>query len=88
MLRIAITIEADQTTLSLHGRLARQWAEELERCWKEILVGAPRGVRVELDAVTFIDAAGKALLRKIHEQGGTLLCSGCMTRAIVDEIVG
>ena len=87
MLRIAIVGKPDETTLTLHGRLAGPWAEELERCWKEILLGTPRRVRVELDAVTFIDASGKALLRKIHEQGGTLVCSGCMTRAIVDEIV-
>jgi len=87
VLRIAISIEADEAALTLHGRLAGPWAAELERCWKEICLGAPRRIRVELEAVTFIDASGKTLLRKIHEQGGTLVCSGCMTRAIVDEIV-
>jgi len=43
-------------------------------------------VCVQLDAVTFIDAAGKALLRVMHEQGTALAASGCMTRAILEEI--
>jgi len=43
-------------------------------------------IRVQLDAVTFIDAGGKALLRMMHEQGAALAASGCMTRAILEEI--
>jgi hypothetical protein len=46
-----------------------------------------RSVSVDLDGVTFIDAAGRALLRTMHEAGAALdACSGCMTRAIVEEI--
>jgi len=36
--------------------------------------------------VTFIDAAGKELLRTMHTEGATLAASGCMTRAILEEI--
>ena len=43
-------------------------------------------VRVELEAVTFIDSAGKAVLRRMREEGAVLFASGCMTRAILEEI--
>ena len=43
-------------------------------------------ISVQLDAVTFIDPAGKALLRTMHERGAVLAASGCMTRAILEEI--
>ena len=43
-------------------------------------------VCVQLDAVTFIDAAGKELLRTMHTEGATLAASACMTRAILEEI--
>jgi hypothetical protein len=43
-------------------------------------------VRVELGAVTFVDSAGKAVLRRMRENGAALFASGCMTRAILEEI--
>src|SRR6202022_921016 len=36
--------------------------------------------------VSFIDAAGKALLTEIHHQGGKLVAEGCLNQAIVREI--
>jgi len=89
MLRITVTETLDGATLSLDGRLAGPWVVELSRCWTElVLVRRRHDVRVRLDEVTFIDETGKALLRRMHERGATLLAAGCMTRAIVDEIVG
>ncbi len=41
---------------------------------------------MELDVVTFIDAAGTAVLRTMHEHGAALRASGLMTRAMVEEI--
>jgi ABC-type transporter Mla MlaB component len=71
----------------LEGRLAGAWVDELARCWTGLTaVRDARSVRVDLEAVTFIDAAGKALLRRMHERGAALLASGCMTRAILAEI--
>jgi hypothetical protein len=43
---------------------------------------------VDLCGVSFIDAAGKALLKEIHEQGGKLIAEGCLNEAIVREIAG
>jgi outer membrane protein TolC len=42
---------------------------------------------VDLCGVSFIDAAGKVLLKEIHRQGGRLIAEGCLNQAIVREIV-
>ena len=85
MLRITVTERPDGAAIVVEGRLAGPNVDELARCWDAL--PAPAGV-VDLDAVTFIDAAGKILLRRLHRAGARLLASGCMTRAIVDEIAG
>jgi len=84
MLRITITNRPEGVTLALEGRLAGPWVHELAGCWKTI--GNASAICVQLDAVTFIDAAGKALLRTMHDEGAVLAASGCMTRAILEEI--
>jgi hypothetical protein len=84
VLRITVVTRPDWTTLALEGRLAGPWVHELARCWGAF--ADPRSVSVKLDGVLFIDAAGKALLRTMHEQGATLSASGCMTRGILEEI--
>jgi len=82
-----MTTRPDGVTVALEGRLAGLWVDELARCWKALTVTQDAGsIRVQLDAVTFIDAGGKALLRMMHEQGAALAASGCMTRAILEEI--
>ena len=87
MLRITITTRPEGVTVVLEGRLAGPWVDELARCWKALTATQDAGsIRVQLDAVTFIDAVGKALLRVMHEQGTALAASGCMTRAILEEI--
>ena len=87
MLRITTTTRADEVTVALEGRLAGPWVAELARCWQTLTdtPGLPP-VAIELDAVTFIDAAGKLLLQTMHEQGAMLTASGCMTRAILEDI--
>jgi hypothetical protein len=53
-----------------------------------VLEGPDAGsICVQLDGVTFIDTAGRALLRTMNEQGAVLASSGCMTRAILEEIM-
>ena len=88
MLRITTRTNADGlTVVILEGRLAGPWAEELAGCWATLLTTHDGGsVAVDLDAVTFIDAAGRSVLRTMHEDGATLRASGLMTRAIVEEI--
>jgi hypothetical protein len=87
MLRITITTRSEGVTVVLEGRLAGPWVDELARCWAALAAAQDAGtISVQLDAVTFIDPAGKTLLRAMHERGVVLTASGCMTRAILEEI--
>ena len=87
MLRITSTTCPEGVRLLLEGRLAGPWVEELARCWKGLTTRDAGSICVQLDGVTFIDAAGSALLRTMNEQGAVLASSGCMTRAILEEIM-
>jgi len=87
MLRITIEERAGATTVALAGRLAGPWVDELARSWESLITTrSAESIRVRLDAVSFIDDAGKALLRTVHARGASLAAAGCMTRAIVEEI--
>jgi hypothetical protein len=87
MLRIRVDTTPRETTLRLEGRLAGPWVDELARCWAGVCAAKHTGsIHVDLDGVTFIGAAGKVLLREMHDGGGVLLAHDCATRAIVDEI--
>jgi outer membrane protein len=86
MLRITTEKKRGKTVLSVEGRLAGQWVTALEQCWRERAEGEK--FSVDLCGVSFIDAAGKALLKEIHQQGGKLIAEGCLNQAIVEEISG
>ena len=84
MLRITAEKKRGKTILNVEGRLAGPWVATLEQCWRERKPGEKFGVN--LCAVSFIDAAGKLLLKEIHQQGGKLVAEGCLNEAIVEEI--
>lgn len=86
MLRITSEKKRGKTTLNVEGRLAGPWVAALEQCWRERTPGEK--FCVDLCAVSFIDAAGKLLLKEIHQQGGKLVAAGCLNQAIVEEISG
>jgi hypothetical protein len=87
MLRITNTMSAERVTVVLEGRLAGPWVEELARCWAALTTNHDAGsICLQLDGVTFIDVAGKALLRTMHKAGAAFAASGCMTCAILEEI--
>src|SRR5881409_635183 len=87
MLRITTSIRPDGTAVALTGRLAGPWVDELRASWRCLATTRDaRSIRVDLDAVMFIDTAGKALLWAMHQQGAALTATGCMTRALLDEI--
>lgn len=75
--------------IRVEGRIAGPWVEELERSWREAAAaqGAAR-IEVQLAGVSYIDDAGKQLLRKMHQSGTRILAAGCLTRAIVEEVEG
>jgi hypothetical protein len=70
----------------LEGRLSGDWVAELERCWKDRLSPANVPLQVQLKAVSYIDAAGKELLARMHGREVAIVGCGCMTKAVVEEI--
>ena len=89
MLRITTERKRGKLILSVEGRLAGQWVAALEQCWRELRASSPQEkFSVNLCGVSYIDAAGKVLLKEIHQQGGHLVAEGCLNQAIVREIVG
>ena len=87
MLKITIDTEGEHANVELEGRLAGPWVQELRDCWQRTRSG-DRQIDVVLKQVTFIDGAGRQLLAEMHRQGAALAAEGCMTKAIVDEIIG
>jgi len=88
MLRITTEKRRGKLVLTVEGRLAGESVSALEQCWRELQTGSPREkCSVNLCGVSYIDAAGKVLLKEIHHQGGQLVAEGCLNQAIVKEIV-
>ena len=80
--------EPTETLLVVEGRLSGPWVDELARCWAELRDEKDAGpIRVDLEGVTFVSAAGKALLARLHDAGALLTARACMTSAIIEEIV-
>lgn len=86
MLKITAHSEPTQDILELEGRLAGLWVQELKDFWQQHL-SAKRQIRVLLQQVSYIDDAGKVLLAAMHRAGVNLEASGCMTKAVIAEIV-
>jgi|SRR5277367_5983677 len=88
MLRVTTEQKRGKLMLNVEGRLAGQWVATLEQCWRDLRASSPaEKFSINLCGVSFIDAAGKALLKEIHRQGGHLLAEGCLNQAVVKEIV-
>jgi anti-anti-sigma regulatory factor len=88
MLKITLQSEAGMLVFALEGKLAGPWVKELERCWRSV-AGTQQSypVRVDLSAVTFIDADGKVLLGQMYRKGAELVASGCLNKCIVEGIM-
>jgi anti-anti-sigma regulatory factor len=86
MLKITTRIDGERTVIDLCGRLAGPWVEQLRDCWTQEAAGGERHIDVVLQEVTFIDAAGRELLAHMYRHGAQLAASGCMTKAIIEQI--
>ena len=87
MLRLQTLSTPAETLLILEGRLAGPWVDEVARCWARLRDEThARPIRVDLDGVTFVSAAGKALLARLHDDGARLTARACMTSATIEEI--
>lgn len=88
MLRITVTRRPQGPTLVLEGRLCGDWVDEVSACWQGLLAThTARSIRVDLDGVTFIDAAGRAFVRSMRAHGASLAATDVMRRTIGDEVV-
>ena len=86
MLRITILDSSKATTFKLEGKLAGAWVGELEQCWTTARSALEnRGAVVDLRAVSFIDAEGKALLERMCAAGVELVSSGPLNKAVCEE---
>ena len=87
MLRVTVKKENSVQIFELEGKLSGDLVKELERCWRGNIPEPGITIQVNLKAVSYIDAAGKQLLAAMHEDGVEIKGCGCMTRAVVEEIV-
>ena len=86
MFRVTVHDDPRCLTFQVEGRLAGPWVRELHECWRSTLAGRRRpAVCVDLAGVTFVDAAGKALLAQLHRAGAQLRAAGVQMRAVVAE---
>jgi len=89
MLRVTTDKKKSKTVVSVEGRLVGQNVATLEQCWRELRSASPQEkFYVNLCGVSFIDGAGKMLLKTMYREGGQLIADGCLNQAIVKEIVG
>lgn len=88
MLKVTIKQVDSTETWELEGKLSGEWVKELERCWKERETPPGMALLVHLKAVSYIDPAGKQLLTDMHGRGVEIKGCGCMTKAVVEEIIG
>jgi hypothetical protein len=89
MLRIITEQRGPLFRLELHGTVAGEWIDVLERHWREILDAAPSArLTVGLSNVAFIDTAGEELLRRMAEHGVEFDGAGLMNRYVIEKISG
>jgi hypothetical protein len=87
MLRIGVYDETGSTGFVIEGKLATGGVTELEKCWQKVISVDPRKpVTVNLVRVTFIDSKGRDLLVRMRRQGVNLVPTGCLMKAIVEQI--
>src|SRR5260370_17309375 len=89
MLRVTTHKKSGKVLLTIEGRLAVESVYTLQQCWRELRAASPtEKFNVDLCGVSFIDAAGKAVLKEISRQGGRLVGEGCLNQETVKEITG
>jgi hypothetical protein len=87
MLRITVHDKPGALTFQLEGTLTGPWVRVLEECCQGTLARPRRAIpRVDLTAVTSIDAAGRAILTDMHRRGARFIAADCLMRAVVAEI--
>jgi anti-anti-sigma regulatory factor len=87
MLRIGVHDDNKSTRFTIEGKLTGHGAAELERCWRTVMAAEPsKAIVVDLASVTFVDSECRQLLVRMRRQGVELVPTGCLMRAIVEQI--
>ena len=87
MLRIGVHNDSELVSFTIEGKLTGPGAVELEKCWQTAIAGQPlKSIVVNLAAVTFVDTQCRELLIQMRRQGVKLVPTGCLMRAIVEQI--
>ncbi len=86
MLKITSESSHGSMRLTLEGRLAGAWVQELEQSWRHMTASERSALVVDLRSVTFIEEAGKALLKEMWRAGAELIAAGCCTKPMVEQI--
>lgn len=75
-------------TLRLEGKLIQPWGDELVRTWIGLLERKPPAlpVRIDLDAVSFIDEYGRWILASLQHRGCELCGSGLFIASIINSL--
>ena len=86
MLKIDTIESASEIVLSLHGRLAGPWVDELESQWRctQATAGGRR-VAIDLSGVTGIDGAARYLLQLMRLRNVSLVGACIAIRASLDD---
>jgi outer membrane protein TolC len=90
---LKITVEETQgrvVRLALEGKLANAWVAELEAVWERLMKEGetPAAIRIDLRGLDYVSPQGKQLLSKLSHAGAHLIAGDCMTKAIVQQILG
>lgn len=88
MLRIHVEHDNGAVKIRLEGKLIHPWVDELFLVWMDTVHGLAKGrlLLVDLNAVSFVDARGKAMLAAMCRTGGRLQGSGPFIAAVIEEI--
>jgi anti-anti-sigma regulatory factor len=88
MLRITFQDTDEAVEMRLEGRVAGPWAEELGRVWVETAPQlAQKKLIIDLHNVTYADAVGKQVLRKIYLQThAELVTNTPWTQFLAEEV--
>jgi ABC-type transporter Mla MlaB component len=91
MLRIHVeeTQNPDRVTLRLEGKLIQPWVHELGKTWLALIQSSPwpPSIRADLNAVSYVDEDGMALLTSLYLAGCELVGSGPFITAAIEECV-
>jgi len=89
MLRIIDDRHGPAYRLHLHGTLAGEWIDVLERYWRAVARKEPSvRVTVVMSEVTFIAPAAEPLLQRMADAGVVFEGAGIMNRYVIDKISG